>query len=108
MSKFIVDRKTWQRGSVLDSALLNWQGAKCCLGFVGEQCGVKADKLLTILLPHDLLNSDLVKYPLWLQSRIAQTDCACINDATTLNEYERESKLIEVFLSHGDELEFVG
>lgn len=98
-----VSRKTWARGGVGGQfMLLNDQGNKCCLGFLGEVCGVAKEHLLYHGLPGSLNNEDYLKYPsmpprsaepLAPRPSIAWSDFAHINDDDRLNEADREVQL---------------
>ena len=107
--KFIVDRKTWFRGQGrAGSSLLNLDGKRCCIGFVGQQCGMPDESLLmrraVFTVPIDWR-----KFPKWMES-VGQCDIYSayqVNDAKTITDEVREASLKEIFLRNGDEIEFV-
>lgn len=55
VKEFTVDVKRWARGGKNgEPALLNEQGSMCCLGFLGEACGVSADSMRIVGEPADI------------------------------------------------------
>jgi len=88
--------------------LLNSRGHMCCLGFVGEQCGITKDEMLGRALPSSITEPEIrSKYPSWLLGE-NEMYCANFNDSSVISDDEREAGLIEIFNHQGDELEFVG
>lgn len=66
MAKIVctIKRSTWARGGQNGWArLLNPDGNMCCLGFLGEACGIAKDKLLMIAYPFQLSDENYLKYP---------------------------------------------
>lgn len=126
--KFIVDRKTWARGRIdttdtedenghmPSNLLLDNYGMKCCLGFVGEQCGIPEEALLDIPGPGGVDTNYRDLFPSWLltqKSSIKVDSDACekaieVNDDSNKDDAVREAILKELFAKHGDEIEFVG
>jgi hypothetical protein len=104
--KFIVDRRTWYRGQgSATSALLRGDGARCCIGFVGAQCGVD-DELMRFA--DAAWNAPSTAWPAWILRVRDVRACYEINDDPTIADAEREKLLAETFALHGDEIEFVG
>lgn len=80
---------------------------KCCLGFVGQQCGIPNAALDGVATPESC--TEQKKYPRWLVKK-GQTE-ACgkavtINDDSDLTDAEREAKLRALFRKHGDQIVF--
>jgi hypothetical protein len=51
----IIDRKTWARGNISTSSLLNEENMKCCLGFAAEQiCHASKKEILNMSTPGDV------------------------------------------------------
>jgi hypothetical protein len=113
--KFIVDRSKWYRGGGTNSsALLRPDGSRCCIGFVGQQVGIPDTDLLNRLTIWDVWSFGKgieVEWPEWMMNLDPHTvniDAAyAVNDDSSLSESDRESKLKEIFLRNGDEIEFV-
>lgn len=118
MAHFIVDRSKWYRGQgSTNSKLLREDGTRCCIGFVGNQCGIEDANLLnraSINLgrsENDIEN----EWPRWMtQPSITDSFTGCsigdayeVNDSRHITEPNRELQLIEIFAKHGDTLEFI-
>ncbi len=116
--KYTIDRQTWRRGG--DSAesnenygatkLLNEQGYMCCLG----QCMLQEGILKEVILEKGDPAATNLPCTFTVESSISSfsnnvlSQCAMdINDDRTLDDSEREEKLINLFKEHGLELEFV-
>jgi len=126
--KFTVDRSKWYRGKgESQSALLRSDDQRCCIGFVGQQCGVPDIHMLNYssILDIEVLNS-IRLFPAWMQekepvnieelrriypdmpehqSRIRLA--YCVNDDLSLSDEQREEKLKQIFAAAGDEIEFI-
>lgn len=114
--KYTVDRKTWYRGKGGEySALLTKQGKRCCIGFVGQQCGVRDKLMLDIPTIHfhgpgaGYLNPS--EFPAWMSYSTHGSqdvdEAYEVNDNEEISDLTREAKLKEIFARHGDELEFI-
>ena len=131
--KVVIDRLKWLRGALPDtkeSVMLNKAGERCCLGFVGEACGVEDSAMLD--KPSPSLCQTKVKNLGWdwllvrgeLQTEIAyfnSSQCRMamkINDAIlderTFGEWgivsteeDRERKISALMGKEGIELEFI-
>lgn len=108
MSKFTVKRSQWCRGSGgHNSALLRYDGQRCCVGFYLCSLGVPDEHLLT--RPYKASaqgNGASCYYPQgaeWLQDHPVYA----INDSEGVDESEREAMLAAEFKAHGVEVEFV-
>jgi hypothetical protein len=113
--KFTVDRKTWYRGNgPSGSALLREDGCRCCIGFVGQQCGVPDEALLNVRSVEYLKLGDQqkAKFPEWMWEFVGHSYAGIeqayhINDDRFMNDEERETQLKTIFANNGDEIEFV-
>ncbi len=119
MAKFVVDRKMWYRGKGSDtSRLLNAEGQRCCIGFVGQQCNIADEYMLNLPDIDSAHEEHSVKdqFPAWMhgdkRSRLLGYESTAIftayhiNDDTEIPDNEREEKLKQVFAEFGDEIEF--
>jgi hypothetical protein len=103
----IVDRKTWMRGRKGDGLMLvNQDGTKCCLGFLGEACGVPSEQLHHPM-PFYLSPADQDKYPSMTDVRNWYV-FAVVNDDLDMTDPEREHKLQELAEKMGFTFKFVG
>lgn len=126
--KLIIDRATWGRGDwekyetdpvqaqYMSSRLLNSRvNRKCCLGFLGQACGIPDAQMQGETLPRE----SNTKWPKWLfnptnplkspwYTSIELTAFVDANDATEVSETERERRLTELFAAQGVEVEFIG
>lgn len=118
IKEFTIDRSRWYRGNGPDgSQLLLPGGSRCCLGFLGQACGVELEALYEVPLPVTRQvsggrGSD--EWPPWLFDRMPdlltrewRDKLAGINDATHLIDAEREQLLTEIFAAHGVTVRFV-
>jgi hypothetical protein len=110
MAKYIVDRRTWYRGMTDDgnSLLLRSDGKRCCIGFVGQQCGIVDEELLN---KGTVYKAPSALWPDWMkESKINfGTDIALAyetNDTVRLTDESREAILKKIFARNGDEIEF--
>ena len=111
IKELVIDRATWVNGdSPEDSELYTEFGNKCCLGFLGEACGVKLGDMLRAGTPSNY--SEIKEFfPKELFNPIASEDEeACksveglliqINDGDYDKE-ERELRLKQEFKKHLD------
>lgn len=112
MAKFTVDRQKWYRGSSAGSKLLRQDGSRCCIGFVGEQCGFADEDILNKECAFEVKSG---KWPKWFfepwHDSVQQTDDLMYaydtNDDGGISDSEREARLKEIFAKNGDEIEFV-
>lgn len=115
---FVVYRDEWHRGKGYEnSKLLREDGQRCCIGFVGQQCGIPDDKLLNAASVVDTahysvgVDSFYLLWPRWLAplNPANQGDVVRAyekNDSKLLSDSEREKALIEIFAVHGNTIEF--
>jgi hypothetical protein len=83
---------------------------RCCIGFVGQQCGVPDSKILN----RDVVNGELrlvVKgFPDWMYDLSSYSDIEMAyetNDDPDISDTKRELKLKVIFVRHGDTIEFI-
>jgi hypothetical protein len=110
--KFTVWRDRWLRGAG-DGLLLDSNGHRCCLGFLGQQLGCSDDEQRSVGLPQELPSAD--KWPATLVLKrhgFGYTDAGpidtivSINDAVDDSDEEREAELTELFAAKGIDVEF--
>lgn len=114
--KFTVDRKTWARGGRY-TRLANEDGTKCCLGFLGEACGIPLSQLEMAQNPVDQeTDEDSIKglWPagtfsssIYMHSDAIRTAIRA-NDFEALSESDREWAITKALATIGIEVEFVG
>ena len=113
MSTFTVKRSEWFRGKgSVESKLLREDGKRCCIGFVGQQCGFTDEQLRNVSsVSWTLFNADVRKeqWPSWMSERYGGDIQAAYgtNDDEKLTDEERETKLKEIFARNSDEIVFV-
>jgi hypothetical protein len=113
--KYVVDRRTWFRGKGADdSKLLMDNGMRCCIGFVGKQCGISDDDLLGVA-EVTAMHYDKKKFPTWMREPYSLKGKAGLtvigqayhtNDDENINDEQREARLKEIFAEAGDEIIF--
>lgn len=112
--KFTIDRGTWRFGGfnlnnkLGRTYLLNEKGFMCCLG----QCLLQSqgeEKLLNTPEPCDIGVVDNIE-PFTNQgdNTVLSIDAMECNDDFDMDMNERETKLKEIFATHGHEIEFTG
>lgn len=123
--KFTVKRSEWYRGNgnALDSKpvvhnesqLLREDGKKCCIGFVGLQCGFSEADLLghgTITVVRE---DGPGVWPKWMlreewvggHKEYKIQKAYITNDSSDLTDEQREKRLQYIFAENGDEIVFV-
>lgn len=118
IKKFTVDRRTWLRGEggVSSKLMRSSDGKMCCLGFLGEACGLTKTALrdngdftdlsrpLIAEIPQELVKrGDHVG--LYSNTEIA-TQLMNLNDETGIDDIERERSLTCIFAQIGLTVEF--
>lgn len=117
MAHFIVDRKTWYRGNgSTGSMLLRQDRKRCCIGFVGVQCGISDEKLER----RNAIGSGRIdhepQWPEWMRVKYEPVQSVehlpifkayHINDDMKITDRVREQKLIDLFTEQGDSIEFI-
>lgn len=107
MATFTVSRKTWYRGQGGErSRLLCSDGRRCCIGFVGQQCGVPDMAMLGVWGVR-AVDAQRSLFPAWLHNDSASGPAYVVNDDPTLDDDAREVRLKKIFAAHGDEIVFV-
>lgn len=109
MAKFTVDRRTWYRGKGEKfSALLREDGTRCCIGFVGAQCGISDQELMGHPGVTGVRLPLREHFPKWMQEEGGDVINAYgDNDDEALTDAEREERLKVRFAKYGDEIEFI-
>ncbi len=110
---FVVDRKMWFRGKGRDeSKLLRADGMRCCIGFVGQQCGVPDSSMLQHSDIQTMCNlgKDVTRFPAWMSNKEINFEIGLAyecNDDNEISNEVRENQLSELFAKHGDTITFV-
>jgi hypothetical protein len=87
---------------------------RCCIGFVGQQCGIRDDHLFrkdTAAAVDKEFGA--ASWPIWFgcsEFGILPTDVLMaytINDDRNIDDSVREKRLKEIFARNGDEIVFV-
>lgn len=111
MAKFTVDRQTWYRGKgCQNSYLLKGNGKKCCIGFVGTQCGVPNNVMLLIPSVEKVPTDNRLLFPKWMTDEgysWGLSEAYRVNDDIAITDEHREEELKRIFERKGDEIEFV-
>jgi len=114
MAKFVVDRQSWYRGhNSNESKLLRQDGTRCCIGFVGQQCGIADKDLLEVSSVATLNNGPYHsethdKFPAWMRASFGVIkDAYMVNDKVDMTDAQREKELQIIFSRFGDEIEFI-
>lgn len=105
LTTFTVYRDSWLRGPMKTSTLLNYEGGKCCMGFLALACGISHQQLIGRRIFSALREPDTSKLPLELRPAESKYASATyesseakiiygINDAD-ISEDEREFQLKE-------------
>lgn len=102
-----VKRSKWVRGGRFGrSLLLNEDGNMCCLGFLGEACGVPTDQLGGVGMPQSVI--DYNKYPTGDEPDGINWDkFANVNDALDVTDSVREQTLMQLAEDNGFTFVFV-
>lgn len=110
---FVINRSKWFRGKgATNSRLLTASGLMCCLGQIGEQCGIAPDILRYKTSPSVLPSDECNKYPTcFFVGHQRNSDLTCramsLNDNSSLLDEDREQRLIDLFAEKGITLTFV-
>jgi hypothetical protein len=99
IDKLIIERATWSRGNINQpSELINDDGNKCCLGFLGCAIGINENFLRGYSLPKSVSGFSLIEN-LYNKDKTKSfwSDFLEINDKFSPSEEEREQKLIKLF-----------
>ena len=111
MKEFTIYKDKWVRGNGYfkgndfgSSALLNKEGNMCCLGFLGEACGISRARMLNLTSPfyvdddHSNHNyPDVVKD--W-------SEFILVNDNKKLTDRQRQDRLRRMFKNIGYKVSF--
>ena len=114
LPKFVVPRSTWWRGHGPDGSKLlrGSDGMRCCLGHVGQQCGMSDEQLRNITDPgacgvHRMWPTLLIDYKKVDSISIVCMEMMQTNDSDRYSEVDRESRLQALAIQAGFILEFV-
>lgn len=107
----IIDRSKWRTASHGEghTGLLNSEGYMCCLGFRCNQMGIQKEEILGYTCPSEL--SEYYNIPDLIYNGKDTNFCIKamhINDGITLNDKEREKRIIDLFKTKNITVEFVG
>lgn len=110
VKSFRINRAKWARGGEGgQSALLNEDGNKCCLGFYALACGAKPNQIAGHGCPEDAWP---VKAGRWLlEDGKDSPDCyelVNVNDNVNLTDANREEEIKRIFKKHRVEVKFFG
>lgn len=113
--KFVVYRDKWLRGDPFNSAMLDANGGRCCLGFYCKALGIADEHQIDMLTPRKVARDSGLALPEWLvvpdgsisfrNSMIAES-LMTLNDSSSLTDAEREATIVEIFAEHGVVVEF--
>jgi hypothetical protein len=115
MTQFTVQRSKWLHGEgCTNSRLLRFGDQKmCCLGFLGQACGIRKMSMLGIGTPAELEDQEI--WPNGIISNIKTSTgklnnsdiCGMIMEVNdTINFPNREQKLQELFATIGIQVSF--
>lgn len=100
---FTVDARNWIRGGKFGGGvLLSDTGKMCCLGFLGEACGVKRDDLRNHGAPSCVENKD--NYPNF--TAFPDDEFITANDDRMISDKERVATLRRLFKERGITVRF--
>ncbi len=107
MKTFTVSRKRWHRGQGTSGSALRLEyGKQCCLGFLGQSCGIRAKDMLGISMPYHLEEELHNKFP-QLGNIYYWANFSQINDDDEITDKEREQKLKDLAKANGFRFRFV-
>jgi len=106
VKQFTVKRSSWLRGC--EGRLLKKNGHKCCLGFLGQACGISNKVLLSHGSPLGLAYQHPETKNHWPEGLIDNEDeLICINDAEDITDRQREKELKSEFKVIGINVKFI-
>jgi hypothetical protein len=110
MATYTVKRSQWYRGNGSDqSKLLREDGQRCCIGFVGQQCGIKDADLLDNASVRSC-DESVNGWPSWFIAYPSSEDLQAaysVNDSEDTTDEYREARLTAIFERYGDTLLFI-
>jgi len=106
LKTFIINRKKWGIGTLLDGIT----GKMCCLGFCAKSYGIGESHLLTRGYPSDIEDvKQKRKLPKWLQSiGYDVNELVATNDHMNMLDEYREELISKIFKKHNIIVKFVG
>ncbi len=117
--KLEINEKFWGRADYLgrnddtevEGSLADSRGKMCCLGFVGQACGITKKDMRGLKMPHNL--EDVTKmqeaYPWLFRDGVGSNSAyilATINDSTSLTLAEKRKQIKAIFKKHGVDVVF--
>lgn len=106
LQEFTIDRKTWLRGDIKMSLLLNGKGERCCVGFFGQQiCHISDRAMRGYSYLRSVLRGIIDTQTMGEFRRnvdiVALNLIYTVNDDATINDKERERELTRLFTKIG-------
>lgn len=103
--RFVIDRRTWLRGDENDSMLYRPEdNLMCCLGQIACQLGARKSDIAKVYRPDELGDSKLD----WKPTSKTLDSMMGVNDNETIDDAEREKKLMALGRRIGWAIRFVG
>jgi len=117
ITEFTVKRSEWLRGGLdlKKSKLMNDMGERCCLGFLGQACGINDKNMIGLYRPYETYTLNKSGYGLWpaflvdYDNEINTSSCNAImavNDSYYYSDAKREELLKKEFKKHGITINF--
>ena len=111
VKSFVIDRAKWGK-----KQLLNADGSMCCLGFLGQACGVSRREMGSYGYPSDLPVEAMEKLPIWTHSNNNDIDrLVSLNDDSKPSKKgarrcraDVEKYIAKTFAKHGIRVTFRG
>jgi hypothetical protein len=115
--KVIIDRTKWarvnQEGKQVngESALENYKGGMCCMGFFCKQVYPSFENLIREAYPSDIGITELSRIndpdEASLEAQLVDVNDRCIEETRPLTDQEQEDRIKSLFAQVGVEVEFV-
>ena len=114
----VIDRSKWRTGFDGPTAhgdgptqLLNYEGYRCCLGFIASACGIDDEHLVRCSIPGLVSLPPYNQLPIELKSSSPidyVSDALLINDNGYSTRTAKEQKLLDLFKKSSINLSFTG
>lgn len=111
--KFTIQRSRWYRGDGgMDSKLVRGDGTMCCLGFLGEACGLPTEVMRDLSTPDAMSKEYRVLWPSGILDThgidtLTTHKLVTANDARGMPDGVREEELTALFKTIHIDVEFV-